>query len=284
MKKTSYTKASLIRELAASAEITQKKARFILDELTRIAYREAADGGFTVPGICHLDVVLRKPRRMKNPQTGVTILIGEHRTLRARIVKAARNAVTPPPEDLVTVLPDEGPTQAELEDFSNAISFCCKKCGQEIEAPRAAIGIEAHCPACGASIIVPAESEAGTLHGPALPTPTVPPAAPTTAAPETPPASPDATSASPFTSPPPQNRPPPPRNRLLRPRSPNRRHAAARRYGSTWRHWDSRRKSMPHPELCRPSECFPSSVRTAAKRSKHRQTWPGPLQSVRLVV
>lgn len=201
MKKTSYTKASLIRELAASAEITQKKARFILDELTRIAYREAADGGFTVPGICHLDVVLRKPRRMKNPQTGETILIGEHRTLRARIVKAARNAVTPPPEDLVTVLPDEGPTQAELEDFSNAISFCCKKCGQEIEAPRAAIGIEAHCPACGASIIVPAESEAGTLHGPALPTPTVPPAAPTTAAPETPPASPDATSASPFTSP-----------------------------------------------------------------------------------
>ncbi len=209
MKKTSYTKASLIRELAASAEITQKKARFILDELTRIAYREAADGGFTVPGICRLDVVLRKPRRMKNPQTGETILIGEHRTLRARVVGAARDAVTPRPDDLITVLPDEGPTQAELEDFSNAISFCCKKCGQEIEAPRAAVGIEAHCPACGTSITVPAESEPGTLHGPALPTPAVPPAAtsttpapaPTTAAPGTPPASPDSTSASPFPAP-----------------------------------------------------------------------------------
>lgn len=188
MKETSYTKASLIRELASAVGITQKKTRFMLDELTRIAYREAADGGFTVPGICRIDVVLRKPRRMKNPQTGETILIAEHRTLRARIVKAARNAVTPPPEDLVTVLPKEGPTQAELEDFSEAISFRCKNCRQEIEAPRAAIGIEAHCPACGSSITVPPESEADTLHGPALqspPEPTVPPAAapdaPTTA-------------------------------------------------------------------------------------------------------
>jgi nucleoid DNA-binding protein/DNA-directed RNA polymerase subunit RPC12/RpoP len=228
MKKTSYTKASLIRELAANAEITQKKARFILDELTRIAYREAADGGFTVPGICRLDVVLRKPRRMKNPQTGETILIGEHHTLRARVVNAARNAVTPPPDNLVTVLPKEGPTQAELEDFSNAVSFRCKNCKQEIEAPRAAVGIEARCPACGASITVPAESEAGTLHGPALqspPAPTVPPAAasatptpPSTAAspaslaadPGTPPASADPASASPSPSPAPATSEPSP--------------------------------------------------------------------------
>ncbi|HOM59448.1 MAG TPA: HU family DNA-binding protein, partial [Kiritimatiellia bacterium] len=167
MKKNTYNKATLVRELAFSAGITQKKARFVLDALTHIAYREAADDGFTIPGICRLDVIVRKPRRMKNPQTGETILIAEHRALRVRALKAARNAVTPPPENLVTVLPSEPRIPVELEDFSNPISFRCKKCGQEIEAPRAAIGVEAQCPACGAPVTVPAESEAGTLHGPA---------------------------------------------------------------------------------------------------------------------
>ncbi len=186
MKKTAYNKATLIRELAFSAGITQKKARFVLDALTHIAYREAADDGFTIPGICRLDVIQRKSRRMKNPQTGETILIAEHRALRVRALKAARNAVTPPPDNLVTVLPQEAPAPVELEDFSNAISFRCKKCGQEIEAPHAAIGVEAQCPACGASITVPAESEAGTLHRPVVPPPPVSadfPAVPPAAAP-----------------------------------------------------------------------------------------------------
>ena len=186
MKKTAYNKATLIRELAFSAGITQKKARFVLDALTHIAYREAADDGFTIPGICRLDVIQRKSRRMKNPQTGETILIAEHRALRVRALKAARNAVTPPPDNLVTVLPQEAPAPVELEDFSNAISFRCKKCGQEIEAPHAAIGVEAQCPACGASITVPAESEAGTLHRPVVPPPPVSadfPAIPPAAAP-----------------------------------------------------------------------------------------------------
>ncbi len=179
MKKTSYNKATLIRELAFSAGITQKKARFVLDALTHIAYREAADEGFSIPGICRLDVIKRKPRRMKNPQTGETILIAEHNALRVRALKAAREAVTPPPENLVTVLPEEPRVPAELEDFSNAISFRCKKCGQEIEAPHAAIGVEAQCPACGAAITVPAASEPGTLHGPAAaPAPAAQPAAP----------------------------------------------------------------------------------------------------------
>jgi len=205
MKKKAYNKATLIRELAFSAGITQKKARFVLEALTHIAYREAADDGFTIPGICRLDVIQRKSRRMKNPQTGETILIAEHHALRVRVLKAARNAVTPPPDNLVTVLPQEAPAPAELEDFSNAISFRCKKCGQEIEAPQAAIGVEAQCPACGASITVPAESEAGTLHRPAVPpppaqadTPALPPAAVPAAVPGTPPAAPEPAPASGF--------------------------------------------------------------------------------------
>lgn len=180
MKKTKYNKAILVRELAFSTGLTQKKVRYLLEALQMIAYREAAVDGFTVPGICRLDVVTRKPRKMRNPQTGENILIGEHQALRARLVKQARDAVTPRPDDLITTLP---PEPQIIDDFSQAISFRCKKCQQEIEAPHGAIGMQAECPSCGNAVTIPAEAEPGTLHGPALPEPE-PIAAPTP--PETP--------------------------------------------------------------------------------------------------
>jgi len=176
MTNTSYTKNSLVRELAFNVGITQKKARYVLEALQFIVYREARNDGITIPGICRLDVIRRKSRKMKNPQTGENILIAEHETLRVRVLKKARNEVTPPPDDLITVLPSvEGtpvasaPDAKVIDDFSHAVSFRCKKCGQEIEAPLSAAGVTAQCPACGTAVTVPKESEPGTMHGPALP-------------------------------------------------------------------------------------------------------------------
>jgi len=177
MKKNTYTKSMLVRELSFSTGITQKSARFVLEALCYIAYREASDQGFTIPGICRLDVIRRKERKMRNPQTGENILIAEHDALRVRALKKARNAITPPPKDLITILPPaeaaESNTPAAApqihEDYSKAVSFCCTKCGQEIEAPFSAVGLQAECPACNAPIKIPAQSEPGTLHGPALP-------------------------------------------------------------------------------------------------------------------
>jgi len=178
MKSDTYTKSRLIRELAFNVGITQKKVHFLLDALQQIAYREARDQGITLPGICRLDVIRRKPRKMRNPQTGENILIAEHDTLRVRVLKRAKNAVTPTPENLISVLPSpDRPKPDVLDDFSKAVSFRCKKCGQEIEAPLSAAGISSECPGCGAPIVVPAESEPGTLHGPALPPPPPAPAA-----------------------------------------------------------------------------------------------------------
>ena len=179
MKKTTYTKSMLIRELAFSTGITQKSARFVLDALCSIAYREAASQGFTIPGLCRLDVIRRKERKMRNPQTGENILIAEHDALRVRALKKARDSVTPPPDNLITVIPPDtapqDPASAAsptiLDDFSKAVSFCCQKCGQEIEAPLSAVGLQAECPSCGMPVKIPAESEPGTLHGPALPEP-----------------------------------------------------------------------------------------------------------------
>ena len=169
----------LVRELGFSTGITQKSARFVLEALCSIAYREAASQGFTIPGLCRLDVIRRKERKMKNPQTGENILIAEHDALRVRALKKARDSVTPTPDNLITVVPPGTAVPATasaasptiLDDFSEAVSFCCQKCGQEIEAPLSAVGLQAECPSCGTPVKIPAESAPGTLHGPALPEP-----------------------------------------------------------------------------------------------------------------
>lgn len=171
MKKRSYTKQDLVREIALTVGVTQRKTRFMLDQLQFIAYREAGDKGFTIPGICKMDVIKRKERKMRNPQTGEKILIAEHNALRVRALKKAKTAVTPRPKGLVTYLDEVKKAPETYDDFSQAVSFKCKECGQEIEAPKAAVGVESECPVCNTPIIIPEKSEPGTMHGAPLPEP-----------------------------------------------------------------------------------------------------------------
>lgn len=204
---SSYTKSDLVAELARDLGVSRRKVNHLLDQLAAVAYREARAGGFTVPGICRIDVVRRKERRARNPRTGETLLIAEHDMVRVRHLKRVRDMVTPPPPDLVTVLPPEReavpdvpPSQEEpavpawqplLEDaapvpaaapapvpppqpapaLEKLISFRCKNpdCRQEIEAYDDMAGSSSECPSCGSPIEVPYFSEPGTLHGPALP-------------------------------------------------------------------------------------------------------------------
>ncbi len=169
MNDKSYTKQDLVREIAFTVGLTQKKARFVMDALQFIAYREAANNGFTIPGLCRIDVIKRKERQMRNPQTGEKILIAEHNVLRCRPIKKAKDAVTPAPEGLITYIKVETKTPKIYDDFSQAVSFKCKKCGQEIEAPLAAVGVESECPVCNTAITIPDKSEPGTMHGEPLP-------------------------------------------------------------------------------------------------------------------
>lgn len=165
--KSSMTKGALVKELAQAANVSQRAARAVLEALVKAAYRETAkEGGFTLPGLCKLDTVVRKARKMRNPRTGQTLLVAEHAMLRIRPLRKARLAITPPPENLVTVQ-QEMPAQEALEDFTGAVSFRCSSCGQEIEAPAASIGMVAPCPQCGKEVKIPAESEPGTMHAPA---------------------------------------------------------------------------------------------------------------------
>ena len=232
-----YTKADLIRELALAARISRRRVEAVLDALTQAAYREAKQG-FAVPGICRLDVVHRKARQIRNPQTGEILLVSEHDALRVRPVKRARDMVAPTPRALVQRIPpatppasdgavatapaEAGPTPASApaaaetleqptpsspveaapaptaptvavsaetapapavaaatapasspavpETETEFLSFRCKACGQEIEAPLDMAGNPSECPSCGASLIVPYLSEPGTIWDRGAPT------------------------------------------------------------------------------------------------------------------
>ncbi len=190
-----YLKANLVAELAESVGISKRKTDILLNQMAQIAYREAPNG-FTVPGICRLDIVHRRERRARVPSTGEQILIGAHDTLRVRPLRKAKNAVTPMPPGLVQVLPSaaagpaapapapaaaatapaaEAPAAAPTpppaapavnpNNPEGLVSFRCASCGQEIEAPCDMAGTQSECPTCGNTIEVPYMSEPGTIWG-----------------------------------------------------------------------------------------------------------------------
>ncbi len=76
-------------------------------------------------------------------------------------------APAPAEEPAPAPAPSEEPAPAE-EPQPEAISFKCPGCGQEIEAPLDAIGLDAECPMCGRIVVVPAKSEPGTMYGPSV--------------------------------------------------------------------------------------------------------------------
>ena len=73
----------------------------------------------------------------------------------------------PAPAEEPAPPPAEEPAPAE-EPQPEAISFKCPGCGQEIEAPLDAVGLDAECPMCGRIVVVPAKSEPGTMYGPSV--------------------------------------------------------------------------------------------------------------------
>ena len=183
------TKVELVAELARSAGVSRRRAGAMLDALAQIAYREARNK-FTIPGICILEVVRRQERRARNPATQENILIAAHDALRVRPLRKAKLEITPQPDNFIRVLPtDYIPPASATENKSSAtpasehkspahkpdeppvdvtekfISFRCKACSQEIEAPMDMALVESECPSCGNSLKIPPVSEPGTIWG-----------------------------------------------------------------------------------------------------------------------
>lgn len=172
-----FTKSRLIKELSWKCQLPQVKTKAFLEALVEIARREAPTA-FALPGICKLEVVRRKPRKVRNPRTGETFILPERealkitapRSLKVLFAKAVEPAEqipdtedTPAPVD--TPAPETVPAETPPAPAPDAlISFRCPRCRQEIEVTGDMAGLESECPTCGNPLVIPGVSEPGTIH------------------------------------------------------------------------------------------------------------------------
>ncbi len=90
----SMTKSEIIGHLADKTGLNRKQVGEFFDELTKLAYQEAANG-FTLPGLGKLVLAERAARMGRNPKTGEPIHIPAKRALKFRFAKEAKDAITP---------------------------------------------------------------------------------------------------------------------------------------------------------------------------------------------
>jgi len=86
------TKSQIVEHLAGKADIKKTQAAIILDEIAKLAYKEAKNS-FTLCGIGKIVLVQRKARMGRNPQTGATIKIPAKKVVKFRVAKAAKDAI-----------------------------------------------------------------------------------------------------------------------------------------------------------------------------------------------
>ncbi len=86
------TKSQMLGRLAEKTGVSKKAASQFVDELVKLAYKEAKNS-FTIPGLGKLVLVDRKARLGRNPATGEQIQIPAKRVVKFRIAKAAKDAI-----------------------------------------------------------------------------------------------------------------------------------------------------------------------------------------------
>lgn len=86
------TKSQVLGTLAEKTGVLKKSAGLFIEELVKLAYKEAKNS-FTLPGLGKLVLVNRKARIGRNPATGAQIQIPAKRVVKFRIAKAAKDAI-----------------------------------------------------------------------------------------------------------------------------------------------------------------------------------------------
>ena len=121
--KKSFTRSRLIKELSWTCELPQTKVKAVLEALAALARREAVNT-LVLPGICKLEVVRRKPRKMRNPRTGESFMLPERDALRitaprslkiacAKIIEPSAEPADPAVSEKAADIAPEKPTVAE---------------------------------------------------------------------------------------------------------------------------------------------------------------------------
>ena len=109
--KKPFSKSRLIKELSWSCQLPQTQVSAILETLVVIARREAPNT-FVLPGICKLEVVRRKPRKMRNPRTGESFMLPERDALRITAPRSLKLACAKVIAPAPAAAPAEAPAPA----------------------------------------------------------------------------------------------------------------------------------------------------------------------------
>jgi len=91
------TKSQILDQLSKKTDFTKKDCGMFVEELAKLAYKEAKNG-FTLPGLGKLVLVNRKARMGRNPQTGEPIKIPAKRVVKFRVAKAAKDSILGAPK------------------------------------------------------------------------------------------------------------------------------------------------------------------------------------------
>ena len=87
------TKVRIIRFLADKTGLTQAQVGSVLEELAKLAYAGAKQGGFPVPGLGKVSMIQRKARTGFNPRTQEKIQIPAKTVVKFRLSKTAKDAI-----------------------------------------------------------------------------------------------------------------------------------------------------------------------------------------------
>ena len=169
-----FTKSRLIKELSWTCGLPQTKVKQLMENLVEIAKREAK-ATFVVPGLCKLEVVRRKPRKVRNPRTGETFMLPEREALKITAPRSLKMTFAKPVAPEQTAAPEPAPVA-------------------EAPAPAPAPVAEAPAPAPESTAPTPEPESTAPTPEPETPAPVTAPAAapaPEAAAPETPALDPD---------------------------------------------------------------------------------------------
>jgi len=89
------TKSAALTALATKTGLSKKQVGQVLDELVKLAYKEAKNA-FVIPGLGKLELKTRAPRQMVmrfGPKAGQTIQVPAKKVLKFRVAKAAKDAI-----------------------------------------------------------------------------------------------------------------------------------------------------------------------------------------------
>lgn len=89
------TQTEIINSLAETSGLAKKDVKGIFDALSALAVSEVkTNGEFTIPGFGKLVKATRKAREGRNPATGAVINIPAKTTVKFRLGKAIKDAVS----------------------------------------------------------------------------------------------------------------------------------------------------------------------------------------------